>query len=85
MAVFTKTTISIIIASFLFSGCSATINQIGGRSWYNKRTTEIEEALKNGEISKAEYLSLKNQTEDIRYKWLNPTHQPSHIYVTPTQ
>lgn len=40
----------ILILLLLLSGCT---------TWQQKRTMEIETALKNGEITKAEYLDLK--------------------------
>lgn len=56
--------ISSILLIFLI-GCS-TIPKAGTKNWYHKRLEEIETAYQNGEITKAEYIHLKNETDQVR-------------------
>ena len=48
-------------------GCQTAKTMIMGTNYmeYNKSETEIEEAYKNGEISKAEYLDLKLKNKQV--------------------
>ncbi len=47
------------------SGC-ATTPSVGSKNWHTERTTEIETAYQNDEITKEAYLSLKNETDQTR-------------------
>ena len=48
-----------------FAGC-ATTPSVGSKKWHTERTSEIETAYQNDEISKEAYLSLKNETDRTR-------------------
>lgn len=48
-----------------FAGC-ATTPSVGSKKWHTERTSEIETAFENDEISKEAYLSLKNETDRTR-------------------
>ena len=47
------------------AGC-ATTPSVGSKKWHTERTSEIETAFENDEISKEAYLSLKNETDRTR-------------------
>ena len=50
----------------LFISSCSTTDYIGSLQWHEQRLKEIEDAFANGEITKAEYLSLKNETDNVR-------------------
>ena len=51
-----------------FAGC-ATTPSVGSKKWHTERTSEIETAFENDEISKEAYLSLKNETDQTRVEY----------------
>lgn len=59
-----KKLIYLFIMVITISGCAT--SSIGSRGWYNKRIAEIEEAYQKGEITKAEYIQLKNEADNVR-------------------
>ena len=83
----------LILAMVLFSlsGCASTP---GTRAWHKVRLQEIELSYQNKEITKAEYLALKNDVDNTSASYRSriaggilskPAPAPSHIYVTPTR
>jgi len=58
----------IIVFCTLLSGCVSTSGQIkvGSSAWHEERIDEIEQAYKSGEITKAEYIKLKNEADQTR-------------------
>jgi hypothetical protein len=48
-----------------FMGC-ATNKDVGSSFWYQNRITEIEASYAKNEITRAEYLRLKNEVDSIR-------------------
>jgi len=43
-------------------GCAT----VGDKAWYTNRMTEIEQLKKDGKISDADYVGLKNQADSVR-------------------
>ena len=58
----------LILCLLLISGCATGVT-VGSRSWHEARTMEIDAAYQNGEISKTESISLKNEADKIRVKY----------------
>ncbi len=56
--------ITCIVACFLV-GCAASTG-VGSNAWYKARIQEIEDSYSRKEISSAEYIRLKNETDAIR-------------------
>ena len=50
---------------FFLGGCTV-FQGVGSSYWHENRLQEIETAYQNEEITEAEYLSLKNETDKIR-------------------
>jgi hypothetical protein len=50
----------------VLTGCATGPPAVGSRSWYQVRTQEIEGSYEYGEISKDQYLELRNEADQIR-------------------
>ena len=59
-----------ILMIFVLCGC-ATFREVGTAYWHKNRLQEIETAYQNGDIEKKEYLSLKNEADQIREKHIS--------------
>ena len=55
----------------ILAACASNPNEPGSDLWYTHRIEEIEAAKSAGQISEAEYLSLKNQADATRALRLN--------------
>jgi len=58
--------ILLVLLAMVLSGCITANTMVGGRAWHSQRMQEIETAYKHGEITKAEYISLKNEADQVR-------------------
>lgn len=58
--------IKLIVVCTFVAGCSSTSTSVGSLTWHNERLAEIETAYANKEITKSEYLSLKNEADQVR-------------------
>jgi len=57
----------ILCCIIVLSGCAASKPDVPGtKAWHEKRTTEIQQALDQGEITQAQYINLKNEADKIR-------------------
>jgi hypothetical protein len=52
------------------TGC-ATYKGVGSQTWYDQRTTELEEARKTNKMTEAEYQTARNQVDQVRVNYLN--------------
>ena len=59
-----------MITCFFLVGC-ATFSDVGTAYWHKNRLQEIETAYQNGDIEKEGYLSLKNEADQIREKYIS--------------
>ncbi len=57
-----------LAAVVALAGC-ATTPSIGSKKWHTERTSEIETAYQNDEISKEAYISLKNESDQTRVEY----------------
>lgn len=64
---------TLFLLLFFLGGC-ATFQGVGSSHWYKSRLNEIEMAYQNNEITQAEYLSLKNETDKIREESIRKSH-----------
>ncbi len=55
---------------FLFLAGCATYAGVGSQAWYDKRMAELESAHQNNQITHKEYLSLKNEVDNVRVNYL---------------
>jgi len=62
--------LTLMITCFFLLGC-ATFTDVGTAYWHKNRLQEIETAYQNGDIEKEEYLSLKNEADQIREKHIS--------------
>lgn len=58
------------LAGLVLAGC-ATYTGTGSEAWYNQRIAEVEASYKEKRISEQEYLTLKNQIDQIRVDYVN--------------
>jgi hypothetical protein len=56
----------VLTLSGLIAGCASAYQGVGSEVWYKNRMEEIESSFNKGEVSKAEYLRLKNEADAIR-------------------
>ena len=70
------TTLSILLIATA-SGC-ATFREVGTAYWHKNRLQEIETAYQIGDIEKKEYLSLKNEADQIREKHISENQRYCH-------
>ncbi|PCJ52217.1 MAG: hypothetical protein COA73_16405 [Candidatus Hydrogenedentota bacterium] len=70
---------SSLVLCGLLAGCATTGSPASGsKGWYNIRTQEIEGAYEYGEITKEQYLELKNEVDQIRVDYR--TRSQSQLY-----
>jgi hypothetical protein len=62
--------LSLGLAFLLLCGCAAS-NAVGSQNWYQTRMQEIETSFTKGEITKADYLRLKNEADSIRASYMD--------------
>lgn len=56
----------ILILCLQLVGCAGIQTHPGSEHWYSTRMQEIEEAYKNKELTKSQYISQKNEADQIR-------------------
>jgi len=66
-----------ILMIIALCGC-ATFREVGTAYWHKNRLQEIETAYQNGDIEKKEYLSLKNEADQIREKHISENQRYCH-------
>jgi len=67
------------------SGCATSGDQatrVGSKSWHEERLLEIGAALDAGEITKEEYLRLKNETDEIRANQIAASRERSRVHTS---
>jgi hypothetical protein len=62
----------------LIAGC-ATYKGAGSQAWYEKRLQEIEDSYAKKEITPAEYIRLKNETDSIRADYEDGRYPQSNV------
>lgn len=70
-----------LIMCLFFVGCAT--NSPGTRVWLDSQLAEIEESYSSGEISKAEYLQLKIDANQVRAT--RKSKSSNYTYVQPVQ
>jgi hypothetical protein len=60
----------IFLIFIILSGCAPN-NDVGSQVWYDKRIQEIESSYTSKEITKADYIRLKNEADAIRSDYMN--------------
>ena len=58
--------ILLVLLMMVLSGCITANTNVGTRAWHSQRIQEIETAYKEGEITKAEYINLMNEADQVR-------------------
>jgi hypothetical protein len=59
-----------ILTALLIYGC-ATYKGVGSEDWYKSRLQEIEISYANSQITKADYIRLKNEADAVRASYLS--------------
>jgi len=75
----TKRIIFIFICLIVI-GCASNPERVGSDAWHEQRIAEIEQSYTDKEINKAEYLKLKNDTDEIKSNYYN-RNKYSHGHV----
>ena len=71
-----KKMILLILGAALLSACAT--GGVGSEKWYTQRMQEIEASYQKKEITKAEYLSLKSETDKIRFDYTHHSDPAIH-------
>ena len=61
-----KNLICLLALVMIVSGCITPNYSAGTPAWHGRRLQEIEDAYQDGEITKAEYIHLKNEADQVR-------------------
>lgn len=65
-----RSRILLCLMLLILSGC-ATYTGIGSETWYGQRMAELETARKENKITEAEYLTYKNQLDQMRIDYID--------------